>query len=104
MEKDNQILRERRAEVLNRSGRLSLALSWCHLNIYCGRFGNRPGFGSELKRMWQLSKERCSPRCALTAAGENLFQPHHVEVNYDPGPLVGIRRGFYALITLTKAR
>jgi iron complex outermembrane receptor protein len=38
----------------------------------------------------------------LSAVGENLFQPHHVEFNYDPGPLVGIRRGFYGQITFTK--
>jgi iron complex outermembrane receptor protein len=38
----------------------------------------------------------------LTAAGQNLFQPHHVEFVYDPGPPVGIRRGFYFQLTLTK--
>lgn len=38
----------------------------------------------------------------LTAAGQNLFQPHHVEFSYDPGPPVGIRRGFYGEITFTK--
>jgi iron complex outermembrane receptor protein len=38
----------------------------------------------------------------LTAVGQNLFQPHHVEFVYDPGPAVGIRRGFYGQITLSK--
>ena len=38
----------------------------------------------------------------LTAAGQNLFQPHHAEFVYDPGPPIGIRRGFYGKITLIK--
>jgi hypothetical protein len=38
----------------------------------------------------------------LTAVGQNLFQPHHVESDYDPGPAVGIRRGFYGEITFSK--
>lgn len=38
----------------------------------------------------------------FSAAGENLLQPHHVEFNYDPGPPVGIRRGFYGQITFHK--
>jgi iron complex outermembrane receptor protein len=38
----------------------------------------------------------------FTVAGRNLFQPHHVEFVYDPGPPVAIRRGFYAQITLGK--
>jgi iron complex outermembrane receptor protein len=38
----------------------------------------------------------------LTAVGQNLFQPHHAEFSYDPGPLVGIRRGFYGEITFSK--
>jgi iron complex outermembrane receptor protein len=38
----------------------------------------------------------------LTAVGQNLFQPHHVESSYDPGPAVGIRRGFYGEITFNK--
>jgi len=38
----------------------------------------------------------------LKAVGQNLFQPHHEEFNYDPGPIVGIRRGFYAQLTFTK--
>ena len=36
------------------------------------------------------------------AAGQNLFQPHHVEFVYDPGPPIAIRRGFYAEIAFTK--
>lgn len=36
----------------------------------------------------------------LTAAGQNLFQPHHVEFIYDPGPPVAIRRSFYFQIGL----
>ena len=43
-----------------------------------------------------------TPHIRLTAVGQNLFQPHHVEFNYDPGPLVGIRRGFYGEVTFTK--
>ena len=38
----------------------------------------------------------------LTAVGQNLFQPHHVEFVYDPGPPVGIRRGFYGEVTFSK--
>ena len=38
----------------------------------------------------------------LTAVGQNLFQPHHVEFSYDPGPNVGIRRGFYGEVTFTR--
>jgi iron complex outermembrane receptor protein len=38
----------------------------------------------------------------LSAQGQNLFQPHHVEFVYDPGPSVGIRRGFYGQITFSK--
>jgi iron complex outermembrane receptor protein len=38
----------------------------------------------------------------LKAVGENLFQPHHVEFVYDPGPPTGIRRGFYGQITFHK--
>ena len=38
----------------------------------------------------------------LTAVGQNLFQPNHVESDYDPGPAVGIRRGFYGEITFNK--
>jgi iron complex outermembrane recepter protein len=38
----------------------------------------------------------------FTAVGQNLFQPHHVEFSYDPGPAVGIRRGFYGEITFSK--
>ncbi|MGD0730126.1 MAG: TonB-dependent receptor [Terracidiphilus sp.] len=38
----------------------------------------------------------------LKAAGQNLLQPHHAEFSYDPGPLVGIRRGFYGEITFLK--
>ena len=35
----------------------------------------------------------------FSVAGQNLFQPHHAESKYDPGPLVEIRRGVYAKIT-----
>ncbi len=38
----------------------------------------------------------------LKAVGQNLLQPHHVEFVYDPGPAVGIRRGFYGEIAFTK--
>ena len=43
-----------------------------------------------------------TPHIHLKAVGQNLFQPHHEELNYDPGPTVGIRRGFYAQLTFTK--
>jgi len=43
-----------------------------------------------------------TPHIRLTAVGQNLFQPHHVEFSYDPGPLAGIRRGFYGEVTFTK--
>ncbi len=35
----------------------------------------------------------------FSIAGQNLFQPHHAEFKYDPGPYVEIRRGVYAKIT-----
>jgi iron complex outermembrane receptor protein len=38
----------------------------------------------------------------LKAVGQNLFQPHHAEFIYDPGPPAGIRRGFYGQITFVK--
>lgn len=38
----------------------------------------------------------------LTVAGRDLFQPHHVEFSYDPGPAVGIRRSFYGEITFSR--
>jgi len=38
----------------------------------------------------------------LKAVGEDLFQPHHVEFIYDPGPPAGIRRGFSCQITFHK--
>jgi iron complex outermembrane receptor protein len=38
----------------------------------------------------------------LAIVGQNLFQPHHVEFVYDPGPAVGIRRGFYGQIIFCK--
>lgn len=38
----------------------------------------------------------------LTAAGQNLLQPEHVEFAYDPGPSVGIRRSFYGQITVSR--
>lgn len=43
-----------------------------------------------------------SHRIQFTVAGQNLFQPHHVEFIYDPGPPVGIRRSFYAEILFRK--
>lgn len=38
----------------------------------------------------------------LTAVGQNLFAPHHVEFGYDPGPPVGILRSIYGEITFNK--
>jgi iron complex outermembrane receptor protein len=46
---------------------------------------------------WSLSRT-----IRFTVTGQNLFQPHHVEFNYDPGPSVGIRRGFYGGIAFTR--
>ena len=43
-----------------------------------------------------------TPHIRLTAGGRNLFQPHHIEFNYDPGPPVGMRRGFFGEISFTK--
>lgn len=42
---------------------------------------------------WAMSRH-----LQLTAAAQNLFQPHHVEFSYDPGPAVGIRRSVYGQI------
>ena len=38
----------------------------------------------------------------LAASGQNLFQPRHVEFNYDPGPAVAVRRSFYLEIGFNK--
>lgn len=38
----------------------------------------------------------------LSVVGQNLLQPHHPEFNYDPGPLVQIKRSAYAEITWHK--
>ncbi len=38
----------------------------------------------------------------FTVSGRNLFQPHHVEFSYDPGPPVGIRRSVYGEITFSR--
>ena len=46
---------------------------------------------------WQASRH-----IRLSASGRNLFQPHHVEFSYDPGPPVGIRRSVYGQITWTR--
>ncbi len=35
----------------------------------------------------------------LSVTGQNLLQPHHPEYGGDPGPLVGIRRNFFATLT-----
>jgi len=35
----------------------------------------------------------------VSFVGENLFQPHHPEFGGDDGPLVGIRRSYYAKLT-----
>jgi iron complex outermembrane receptor protein len=46
---------------------------------------------------WSLNRH-----IRLTVVGQNLFQPHHDEFSYDPGPLVGIQRGFYGGLTFTR--
>ena len=38
----------------------------------------------------------------FTAVGQNLYQSQHVEFVYDPGPPVGIRRGFYGQVAFSK--
>jgi iron complex outermembrane receptor protein len=35
----------------------------------------------------------------FAVTGQNLLQPHHYEFGGDPGPLVGIRRNFFASVT-----
>lgn len=35
----------------------------------------------------------------FSVVSENLFQPWHVEYGGDPGPLIGIKRSFYAKVT-----
>jgi iron complex outermembrane receptor protein len=42
---------------------------------------------------------RASRQLELSFVGQNLFQPHHYEFSYDPGPLVGMKRSVYAKIT-----
>jgi iron complex outermembrane receptor protein len=37
----------------------------------------------------------------LSAVGENLFQPQHIEFASDPGPNVGIKRSFYGKLVWT---
>jgi iron complex outermembrane receptor protein len=38
----------------------------------------------------------------ISFVGENLFSPHHPEFGGDDGPLVGIRRSYYAKVTWRK--
>jgi iron complex outermembrane recepter protein len=40
----------------------------------------------------------------LSAAGQNLFQPYHVESVYDPGPPVAIRRSIYGTLAWRSSR
>ena len=40
----------------------------------------------------------------FSVAGQNLFQPYHVEFGGDPGPLVGIKRSVYGKIVWTRPR
>ena len=42
-----------------------------------------------------------TPRRSLDISfvGQNLFQPYHPEFGGDDGPLVGIRRSYYAKVT-----
>ena len=35
----------------------------------------------------------------FSAVAQNLFQPYHFELQYNPGPLVGIKRSVYAKVT-----
>jgi len=42
---------------------------------------------------------RFSRQLELALAGRNLFQPHHFEYQYDPGPLIGIIRSAYLELT-----
>jgi hypothetical protein len=61
--------------------------------------GSIPAYSTGDARFdWRFARE-----FKLSAVGRNLAQPHHVEFGGpDPGPNVGIRRGFYGEITFTK--
>jgi outer membrane receptor protein involved in Fe transport len=39
-----------------------------------------------------------------SVAGQNLFQPNHVEFGISPGPMVGVRRSVYGQITWHETR
>jgi iron complex outermembrane recepter protein len=41
------------------------------------------------------------PNLEISFVGQNLFQPEHPEFGGDDGPLVGIRRSYYARVTWT---
>jgi iron complex outermembrane recepter protein len=47
---------------------------------------------------------RPTARFELSLIGQNLLQPSHAEAPGDPGPLIGIKRSFYAKITFQNAR
>jgi iron complex outermembrane receptor protein len=49
---------------------------------------------ADARLAWRFSRQ-----FELSAAGRNLFQPHHPEYQGDPGPLVGIRRSAYLMLT-----
>ena len=61
--------------------------------------GSIPAYSTGDARFdWRFARE-----FKLSAVGRNLAQPRHVEFGGpDPGPNVGIRRGFYGEITFTK--
>jgi iron complex outermembrane receptor protein len=59
-----------------------------------------PGLGYEtgdLRISWQGI-----PHLEFAFTGQNLLQPRHAEYAGDPGPLVGIKRNFFAAITWRK--
>ena len=42
------------------------------------------------------------PDLELSVVGQNLLQPYHYEYAGNPGPLIGIKRGAYVMLTWTK--
>ena len=57
-----------------------------------------PEVHSDSARYQKLAKTHAE----LSAVGQNLLQPSHVEFGGDPGPLVGIKRGEYVRLVWKK--
>jgi iron complex outermembrane receptor protein len=61
--------------------------------------------GIQVRSYWTgnvTAQWAATPHIRLRAVGRNLLQSHHVEFNYDPGPSVGIRRGFYGEVSFSR--